>query len=520
MDIKIRNAIFSVSNKTGLVELAKSLTEMDVRIFSTGGTAKALENVSIPVIKIADYTGFPEILDGRVKSLHPKIHGGILAKRDNENHMIQLQENGISAFDLVVINLYPFEKVITKKDVSIGEAVENIDIGGPSLLRSAAKNYRFVCVVPDPCYYDSLLEELKTRGGVSFETRKKLAMVVFEKTAYYDSIIAGYFHTAILEKEGEKYPDMVSVYFMKKQQLRYGENPHQSAAFYTNPNIHVTGVSTAHKLHGKELSFNNILDIEAAAEIVKEFDDPACSIIKHTNPCGAACADALQYAFIAAWNSDPVSAFGSIIGLNRNVDTTTAGEIVKSGFVECIIAPGYEEGALNILKEKKNVRILETGKMRKNEVYDYDMKRVVGGILVQERDRQDLGIEQLKVVTEKEPSEDELRSLLFAWKIVKHVKSNAIVLAQGTKTVGIGAGQMSRVDATHMAIYKAKDRAKGAILASDAFFPKPDALQLAADCGITAVIQPGGSVSDDEVIEECNNAGISMVFTGVRHFKH
>jgi len=545
MDIKVKNAIISVSDKTGLVELAKSLTDLGVNLYSTGGTAKTLENVGIAVKKISDYTGFPEILDGRVKSLHPKIHGGILARRDNENHMIQIAESGIIPFDLVIINLYPFEKVITREGVSTQEAIENIDIGGPSMLRSAAKNFNFVCVVPDPCYYEDVIEELKERGAVTLFTRKKLAMAVFEKTAYYDSIISGYFHSVILEKKAERFPGSMSLYFMKKQELRYGENPHQAAAFYTNPNIHVTGVSTANQLHGKELSFNNILDIEAAAEIVKEFDLPACSVIKHTNPCGAACAPMLQKAFLDAWEGDPVSAFGSIIGFNKNVDADTALSILQAGFVECIVAPGYEKDALQVLKEKKNMRILETGKMRKNEVYDYDLKRVVGGILIQERDRKDLNAEELKIVTEKAPPEDVLESLLFAWKIAKHVKSNAIVIARGmdapgkdapgkdapgtdtrgtdtrgTRCVGIGAGQMSRVDATFMAISKSKDRTNGAVLASDAFFPKTDAVMLAAEKGIRAIIQPGGSVGDKEVIEVCNKSGIAMVFTGFRHFKH
>jgi len=520
MDIKVKNAIISVSDKTGLVELAKSLTEMEVTIYSTGGTAKALENVGIPVKKISDYTEFPEILDGRVKSLHPKIHGGILARRDNENHMIQLQENAITAFDLVVINLYPFEKVISKEGVTNQQAIENIDIGGPSMLRSAAKNHSFVCVVPDPRFYHSVIEEMKTRGAISLETRKKLAMAVFETTSYYDNLIAGYFHSSILEKEAERYPDTIHLYFSKKQELRYGENPHQTAAFYTNPDIRVPGVSTARQLHGKELSFNNILDIEAAVEIVKEFDEPACAVIKHTNPCGAACGKNLQKAFLDAWEGDPVSAFGSIIGFNARVDISTAEAVIQAGFVECIVAPGYDEETYQLLGNKKNLRILETGKLRNKELYDCDLKRVVGGILVQERDLKDIDHKDLKLVTEKEIEDEDLGSLLFAWKIAKHVKSNAIVLARNTKTVGIGAGQMSRVDATFMAASKAGERAKGAVLASDAFFPKSDAVLLAAQRGVRAIIQPGGSVADEEVIKKCDESGIAMVFTGFRHFKH
>jgi phosphoribosylaminoimidazolecarboxamide formyltransferase/IMP cyclohydrolase len=345
-------------------------------------------------------------------------------------------------------------------------------------------------------------------------------MAVFEKTAYYDSLISSFFHNFIVPKGRERYPASVSIYFKKKQELRYGENPHQTAAFYTNPEINVTGVATAKKLHGKELSFNNILDIEAAAEIVKEFDDPSCAVIKHTNPCGAATGLSLKQAFLDAWDGDPVSAFGSIIGFNKPVDEATADEIVKAGFVECIIAPSYEQSALNLLKEKKNVRILETGKMRKNEIYDHDLKRVVGGLLIQNRDLQDFDPSDLKVVTKKAPSDSQIESLFFSWKIVKNVKSNAIVLAQGTKIVGVGAGQMSRVDATFMALSKAKERARGSALASDAFFPKSDAVQLAASHGVKAIIQPGGSVKDSEVIEACNKAGIIMAFTGFRHFKH
>jgi len=520
MDIKIQNAIISVSDKTGLVEFSEELDKLGVKIYSTGGTARTLKNVGIPVIKISEYTGFPEILDGRVKSLHPRIHGGILARRDNENHMEQLKDNNIVAFDLVVINLYPFEKVISKKDVTIDEAIENIDIGGPSMLRSAAKNYKFVCVIPDPSFYDLILEELKERGAVSLDTRKRMAMAVFEKTAYYDSIISSYFHNSIIERGDERFPRTINFYFRKKQELRYGENPHQAAAFYTNPEVRVTGVANAVKLHGKELSFNNILDIEAAYEIVKEFDEPACSVIKHTNPCGAAVDTDLESAFTGAWDSDPLSAFGSIIGFNRQVDPDTARKVVEAGFVECIIAPSFDENALQLLKERKNVRLLETGKTGKNEVYDYDMKRVVGGVLIQERDLKEVKPEELRIVTEKKVTDEELQSLLFAWKIVKHVKSNAIVLAEGTKTVGVGAGQMSRVDAVFMAITKAGGREKGAFLASDAFFPKPDAIELAADHGIKAIIQPGGSIKDDDVIAACNDAGIAMVFTGIRHFKH
>ena len=519
MDLKIQNAIISVSDKTGLVEFAEELRELGVNIYSTGGTARTLENVGIPVIKISSYTGFPEILDGRVKSLHPKIHGGILAKRDNENHIAQLNENGIVPFDLVVVNLYPFGKVIQKKDVTVEEAIENIDIGGPSMLRSAAKNYNFVCVVSSPDHYKEVLSELKSKGGISLQLRKRLAMEVFEQTAYYDSLISSYFHSQIVE-DADEFPERISFYFRKELDLRYGENPHQKAAYYTDPEIKVTGVASASQLHGKELSFNNILDLEAAFETVKEFEEPAACVIKHTNPCGVAVSDTLSGAFSDAWDSDPVSAFGSIIGLNQNVDIDTARRILDAGFVECIIAPRYELEALEILKSRKNLRILETGRIKREEIYDFDMKRVVGGILIQERDLRDFGKSEIKCVTEKSPTEEELEALIFAWKVCKHVKSNAIVLANGKKTVGIGAGQMSRVDATFMAIHKAGERAQGAVLASDAFFPQPDSVELAAKHGIKAIIQPGGSVKDEDVIEACNKTGISMIFTGIRHFRH
>lgn len=519
MDLKIQNAIISVSDKTGLVEFAKKLKELGVNIYSTGGTAKTLENVGIDVIKISDYTGFPEILDGRVKSLHPRIHGGILAKRDNENHLAQLSENGIVTFDLVVVNLYPFGKVIQKKDVTIEEAIENIDIGGPSMLRSAAKNYKFVCVVSSPDYYGEILNELQSKGTVSLELRKKLAMEVFEQTAYYDSLISGYFHNQVVE-DAEEFPERISFYFKKELNLRYGENPHQKAAYYIDPEIKVTGVSSASQIHGKELSFNNILDLEAAFETVKEFKEPAASVIKHTNPCGVAVGDSLARAFLDAWESDPVSAFGSIIGLNQTVDEETARVVLEAGFVECIIAPRYEIEALELLKSRKNLRILETGKIKDEEVYDFDMKRVVGGILIQERDLGNFDMDEIKCVTEKAPTEEELEWLIFAWKVCKHVKSNAIVLANGKKTVGVGAGQMSRVDATFMAIHKAGERAGGAVLASDAFFPQSDSVELAAEHGIKAIIQPGGSVKDREVIDACNRTGISMVFTSMRHFRH
>jgi phosphoribosylaminoimidazolecarboxamide formyltransferase/IMP cyclohydrolase len=519
MEGKVKNAIISVSDKTGLIPFARGLTELGVKLYSTGGTADALNKAGIKVTIISGYTNFPEILDGRVKSLHPKIHGGILAKRDVQSHMDQLKKNGIVPFDLVVINLYPFEKVIRREKTSIEEAIENIDIGGPSMLRSAAKNYQWVCTVCDPAFYDECLTELKERGEISADTRKRMARDVFEKTAYYDNLISSYFQTVIAPKD-EDFPGTINTCFRKKQELRYGENPFQPACFYTDPEPGVSGIATARKLSGKELSFNNILDIDSAFEIVKHFDGPACSVIKHTNPCGAAEAAILREAFRDAWKSDPVSAFGSIVGFNRTVDEETADEVLNAGFVECIIAPRFSKGGLKILKTKKNLRILEAGEIKDGEIYDYDMKRVVGGILVQQRDLIDIREENLKQVTSHKATAGDLKSLLFAWKVVKWVKSNAIVLAKGTKTVGVGAGQMSRVDAAFMAIHKAGTRSRGSVLASDAFFPKTDAVKLACEAGVKAIIQPGGSIRDQEVIDMCNKRDISMYFTGVRHFRH
>jgi phosphoribosylaminoimidazolecarboxamide formyltransferase/IMP cyclohydrolase len=520
MLIKVQNAIISVSDKTGLQPLAEKLHQLNVHIYSTGGTASAIEEQGIPVTRISDYTGFPEILGGRVKSLHPKIHGGILARRDDAGHVDQMKESGIVPFDLVIINLYPFEQVIKREGVTMEDAIENIDIGGPSMLRSSAKNHNHVCVVPDPVYYEMVLSELEHDGGISLPTRQHLAMAVFERTAYYDSLIAAFFSSRVSTDGDQGFPSSVQFHFSKKQDLRYGENPTQSAAFYTNPDIQVPGVSNAQKLHGKELSFNNILDIEAAFEIVKEFQVPAVSIIKHTNPCGAAVAETLVQAFRDAYACDPVSAFGSIIGCNRTVDDSTADAVAGADFVECLIAPGFTKHALDILMKKKNLRLLQTDKLEADGAYDFDMKRIIGGVLLQERDLEDVGVDELRVVTEKKVKDKQMESLLFAWKIVKHVKSNAIVLAKGFKTVGVGAGQMSRVDATFMAIHKAGDAAKGSVLASDAFFPKDDAVRLAASHGIQAIIQPGGSIRDEDTIKACNELGVAMVFTGIRHFRH
>jgi len=516
---KIRRALISVSDKKGLEELVKVLNEFKVEMLSTGGTAKLIAELGIPVKSVSDHTGFPEMLDGRVKTLHPKIHGGLLAIRDKKDHMEQIKKHDIGLIDMVVVNLYPFEKTIAKSDVKLEEAIENIDIGGPSMLRSAAKNSKDVVVVCNPDRYKDVIEELKKNdGAISDELHFKLGVEVFEKTSKYDAAIYNYLKLQAESRERE-FPDTLELKFEKVQELRYGENPHQKASFYKDKNINVVGISNARQLHGKELSFNNIIDLDAALEIVKEFKEPAASVIKHTNPCGAASNKTLADAYNDALDCDKISAFGSIVGLNREVDFKTAEAIINAGFTECIIAPSYEKKALDILTDKKNLRLIETGELKGIEK-DYDLKKVVGGLLMQDRDIFHIEEKNLKIVTKKKPSKEEINSLLFGWKIVKHVRSNAIVLSHGTKTVGVGAGQMSRVDSMVIAIMKSRGLSKGATCASDAFFPKEDAIEEAKKAGITSIIQPGGSIRDEHVIKACDDAGISMVLTGVRHFKH
>nr|MBU1328644.1 bifunctional phosphoribosylaminoimidazolecarboxamide formyltransferase/IMP cyclohydrolase [Candidatus Omnitrophota bacterium] len=521
---KIKRALISVSDKKGLEELVKVLNEFKVEILSTGGTAKLIAGLGIPVKSVSDYTGFPEMLDGRVKTLHPKVHGGLLAIRDKKEHMEQIRKHDIGLIDMVVVNLYPFEKTVAKSDVKLEEAIENIDIGGPSMLRSAAKNSKDVVVVCNPDRYKDVIEELKKNdGAVSDELHFKLGVEVFEKTSKYDAVIYSYLKKQVEGEgsmvEGKEFPDVLELKLEKVQGLRYGENPHQKASFYKDKNISVVGIANAKQLHGKELSFNNIIDLDAALEIVKEFKEPAASVIKHTNPCGVASNKTLADAYNNALDCDKLSAFGSIVGLNRVVDLKTAEAIINAGFTECIIAPSYEKKALDILMDKKNLRLIEVGELKGIEK-DYDLKKVVGGLLIQDRDIFHIEEKDLKVVTKKKPAKEEIESLLFGWKIVKHVRSNAIVLSQGTKTVGVGAGQMSRVDSMVIAIMKSKGLSKGATCASDAFFPKEDAIEEAKRAGITSIIQPGGSIRDEHVIKACDDAGISMVLTGVRHFKH
>ena len=521
---KIKTALVSVSDKTGIINLAKGLADLGIKIMSTGGTAKSIRENGIEVTDVSEYTGFPEIMDGRVKTLHPKIHGGLLAVRDNESHMKQIEDLGIGTIDLVVVNLYPFEKTISKENVSLEEAVENIDIGGPSMIRSAAKNFKNVAIVVNPERYDTLLEELNEKGGdLSYETRYELVTEAFKHTSQYDKIIFDYFN----RDKKEAYPDSLSIDLHKKQDLRYGENPHQTAAFYGSKDLGVPCISNAEQLHGKALSFNNILDTDVAIEIVKEFDIPAAVLIKHANPCGVATAENLKDAFAKAYSTDTVSAFGCILSLNRRVDVATAEAITEPGhFVEAIAAPGFDDKAIEILTTKrgwgKDLRLLKLDSLgdTTKEKGIKDFRGVVGGVLVQDKDMNSGDKDQLKVVTKKAPTDDEIDELLFAWKVCKHAKSNAIIFTKDKMVIGVGAGQMSRVDSTNIAISKSGGRTAGTVMASDAFFPFPDCIDIAAKVGITAIIQPGGSKKDQDSIDVANEHGIAMVFTGERHFKH
>jgi len=517
--VKIKRALISVSDKTGIDELVKTLGKFGVEILSTGGTAKRIKDLGIKVKDVSEYTGFPEMMNGRVKTLHPKIHGGLLALRDDKNHMDTAKKHEIGMIDMVVVNLYPFEKTVKKPDVTLEEAIENIDIGGPSMLRSAAKNNTSVAVITDPKRYSDIIKELNENdGSLSEKTLKALAVEVFKRTAEYDKAIYDFLSG---QKSEAKSVDALGLTFKKAQDLRYGENPHQKAAFYKDPASQESGICNAKQLQGKELSFNNIIDLNAAIEIVKDFDKPAASVIKHTNPCGAACAKTLEKAYLDALECDRLSAFGSIVGFNGNVDKKLAETLMKEAdFVECIIAPGFDKDAKAIFQEKKNLRLLEVPNFKKTSHKEKDYKKVVGGLLVQDMDLKVVKESDLKVVTKTSPTKEEIESLLFGWIIVKHVKSNAIVLSQGTRTVGVGAGQMSRVDSVIIASRKAGNKTKGSTLASDAFFPKPDAIEQAHKAGVKAIIQPGGSKGDEAIIEACNKYGISMVFTGFRHFKH
>lgn len=514
--VKIKRALISVSNKEGIVGFAKELASFGVEIVSTGGTAKALKDAGLKVIGISEVTGFPEMLDGRVKTLHPAIHGGLLAIRDSKEHMGKIAEHNIIPIDMVVVNLYPFAATIAKKDVTLPEAIEQIDIGGPSMLRSAAKNFEGVTVIIDPKRYGDVIEEMRSNGGATLrETRFELAKEVFRVTGEYDSLINQYLVGR------EEFPSVLNLRFKKIQSLRYGENPHQRAAYYSELNPPKHSLVMAEQLHGIELSFNNILDLEAAWSLCIEFTVPAAVVIKHNNPCGVALSGDILSAYEKAHSVDPISAFGGIIALNRPVDEAVAAKINET-FVEAVIAPAYHEEALEILTSKKNIRLMYMGEEREGEDKGFDIKRVDGGILVQEKDVTREGRADMKVATKAKPTESEFEDLIFAWRVAKHVKSNAIVLAKDLKALGIGAGQMSRVDSSELAIKKAGGPAacKGAVVASDAFFPFRDSIDVLAKVGVKAIIQPGGSVKDDEVIAACDEHKIAMVFTGRRHFRH
>ena len=508
-------ALISVSDKEGILSFAKTLDEMNVEIISTGGTAKLLQEEGIKVIPISDVTGFPECLDGRVKTLHPKIHGGILAMRNQPDHIKQLEELEITPIDMVVVNLYPFKKTIDKENVTLEEAIENIDIGGPTMLRSSAKNYRDVVVITDPEDYNKIIQELKENGEVSLETRYNLALKVFEHTAQYDSMIANYLRKRTGSKE---YPATLTLSFEKVQVLRYGENPHQSAAFYKDVERSEGTLINAIQLHGKELSYNNISDTNGALEILKEFKgEPTVVAVKHANPCGIASANSILEAYKKAYECDPVSIFGGIIAANREIDEETA-LIINETFIEVIVAPSYTKEALEVLKEKKNIRIMELSNIEKQD-YGMEFKKVLGGILVQDRDEKLLDGE-VRCVTNRQPTDKEMEDLLFAWKAVKNTKSNGISIAKDKMLIGNGPGQVSRIWALENAIRQSADKVQGAVMASDAFFPFEDCVEAAANAGITAIIQPGGSVRDEDSIKLCNEKNIAMVFTDLRHFKH
>jgi len=517
---KAKRAIISVSDKTGVTELARGLIGAGYEIISTGGTAKTLREAGLKVTLISEVTGFPEILEGRVKTLHPAIFGGLLARGDNTEHQKQIREQHITPIGIVVVNLYPFEQTIAKENVTIAEAIENIDIGGPSLLRAAAKNYQDVAVIVDPADYTTVLAELvNSRDNISLSTKKRLAVKVFQYTSYYDSIIYRYLNKTMIANE-DSFADYLVIGAKKLSTLRYGENPHQKAAFYRDNLVEEANLGDARLLSGKELSYNNLVDLDAALGIIKEFDEPAVTFIKHTNPCGLAIADSIEAAYEKAYQSDPLSAYGSIIGINRRVEEKLAFLIDKTPFVEAIIAPSYSQRALTILKEKANRRLIEVGDLHIQDCYIKELKSISGGFLLQDRDFKDIFPDELVVVTAKKPNKEDITELLLAWKMVKHVKSNAIVLTNNRQLVGSGAGQMSRVDSVQLAVQKAGERSKGSYLASDAFFPFADGVDAAAQAGVKAIIQPGGSKRDDEVIAAANASGMIMVFTGNRCFKH
>ncbi|WP_256850173.1 MULTISPECIES: bifunctional phosphoribosylaminoimidazolecarboxamide formyltransferase/IMP cyclohydrolase [Pantoea] len=523
----VRRALLSVSDKAGILEFAQALSSRGVELLSTGGTARLLADAGLAVTEVSDYTGFPEMMDGRVKTLHPKVHGGILGRRGQDDAI--MAQHDISPIDMVVVNLYPFAQTVAREGCSLEDAVENIDIGGPTMVRSAAKNHKDVAIVVSSGDYDAIIAEMDAHeNGLKLETRFDLAIKAFEHTAAYDSMIANYFGSLVPAYHGDRnqpagrFPRTLNLNFIKKQDMRYGENSHQDAAFYIEENITEASVATARQVQGKALSYNNIADTDAALECVKEFSEPACVIVKHANPCGVATGDSLLAAYDRAYQTDPTSAFGGIIAFNRELDEATAQAIISRQFVEVIIAPAVSEAALKITAAKQNVRVLICGQWQ-NRTAALDFKRVNGGLLVQDRDLGMVDASQLRVVSKRQPTEQELRDALFCWKVAKFVKSNAIVYARDNMTIGIGAGQMSRVYSAKIAGIKAADEGlevKGSAMASDAFFPFRDGIDAAAASGVNCVIQPGGSIRDEEVIAAADEHGIAMIFTDMRHFRH
>ena len=513
----IQRALISVSDKTGVIEFAQELHNFGIEILSTGGTAELLRKGGVPVIQVSDYTGFPEMMDGRIKTLHPRVHGGILGRRDVPEHMKAMEEHGIRPIDLVVINLYPFEQTVAKEGSTLEEAIENIDIGGPAMVRSSAKNCNDVVIIVDPKNYGVLLEEMK-KGSVSLETRRRLSRDAFAHTARYDSLIASFLSGQWENESG--FPPFLNQPFSKVQDLRYGENPHQSAALYRESNPLTTDIVSAKQVQGKELSFNNYIDLNAAWELVRELGSGAVAIIKHTNPCGVAVGENQLNTFVLAREVDPISAFGGVLGFNQLVTAQTAKEILKN-FVEAIVAPGFEPEAIELFSSKKNIRLMQIPSAEFNSKDKrFDFKRIGGGLLVQSLDTLNYVEDQLKITSEREPTAREMEDMKFAWLVAKHVKSNAIVYAKDKEILGIGAGQMSRVDSAKIAVEKARKSLSGAVMSSDAFFPFRDSVDEAAKNGISAIISPGGSIRDKEVLQAAKEHNISMVFTGTRHFKH
>ncbi|GAB3484727.1 bifunctional phosphoribosylaminoimidazolecarboxamide formyltransferase/IMP cyclohydrolase [Marinomonas epiphytica] len=516
----IKRALISVSDKTGIVDFARGLVDLGVEILSTGGTYKLLVDNQVAATEVSDYTGFPEMMDGRVKTLHPKVHGGILGRRDIDGEI--MSQHGINEIDMVVVNLYPFEATIARPDCDLPMAIENIDIGGPTMVRSAAKNHKDVAIVVDPSHYENILSAMQAQGGLTFDARFDLAVQAFEHTSHYDGAIANFLGKKV-PGGSEDFARTFNLQFNKQEEMRYGENPHQKAAFYVEANPQEASISTAKQLQGKALSYNNIADTDAALECVKSFEQAACVIVKHANPCGVATASSQLEAYDLAFQTDPTSAFGGIIAFNQELSADTAQAIIDRQFVEVIIAPSVSPEAAKIVAAKQNVRLLECGQWSADKPAALDYKRVNGGLLVQDRDDGSITLDDLKVVSKRQPTEKELNDLLFAWKVAKFVKSNAIVYAKDGQSIGIGAGQMSRVYSAKIAGIKAADEnleVAGSVMASDAFFPFRDGIDAAAQAGISAVIQPGGSMRDEEVIAAADEAGMAMVFTGMRHFRH